>query len=237
MKVFPSNRAGLLVSVRSADEALAALAGGADLIDVKEPSRGPLGRANAQTIAEVVNAVAGRVPVSAALGEWVDWHGMPVPSGLAFVKWGLANIKETAEQTAARVRESAQPAGSVLVAYADYERAGSPQPELLAELAPKLRFSAFLIDTAIKDGSTLLDWIDLAALFRIRHALTDAGVLIAVAGSLDLNAIRMLAPVCPDWFAVRGAACDGGREGRVSTQRVRALRKVIATEQLALDEY
>ena len=35
---------GLLVSVRSAAEAATALAGGADLIDVKEPSRGPLGR-------------------------------------------------------------------------------------------------------------------------------------------------------------------------------------------------
>ena len=36
---------GLLVSVRNVEEALAALEGGASLIDVKEPSRGPLGRA------------------------------------------------------------------------------------------------------------------------------------------------------------------------------------------------
>ena len=35
-----------LVSVRSPEEALAALEGGADLIDVKEPSRGPLGAAD-----------------------------------------------------------------------------------------------------------------------------------------------------------------------------------------------
>src|SRR5207237_10897019 len=35
---------GLLVSVRSATEAGAALEGGADLIDIKEPRHGPLGR-------------------------------------------------------------------------------------------------------------------------------------------------------------------------------------------------
>ncbi|MBY0228781.1 MAG: (5-formylfuran-3-yl)methyl phosphate synthase, partial [Gemmataceae bacterium] len=35
---------GLIVSVRSADEARIALENGADLIDVKEPSRGALGR-------------------------------------------------------------------------------------------------------------------------------------------------------------------------------------------------
>ena len=34
---------GLLVSVRSAEEAEIALAGGANLIDIKEPSRGALG--------------------------------------------------------------------------------------------------------------------------------------------------------------------------------------------------
>src|SRR5438128_1572682 len=60
---------GLLVSVRSAAEAEIAIGAGAALIDVKEPSRGPLGRADDTTIAAVVKQVAGRRPVSAALGE------------------------------------------------------------------------------------------------------------------------------------------------------------------------
>ena len=38
----------LLVSVRSAEEARAALEGGAALIDVKEPSRGSLGSASVE---------------------------------------------------------------------------------------------------------------------------------------------------------------------------------------------
>jgi len=80
----------LLVSVRSADEARAALAGGADLIDVKEPSRGPLGTADSDVIAEVLRAVNGRVPVSAALGEFVAWQDRFVPRGLHYAKWGMA---------------------------------------------------------------------------------------------------------------------------------------------------
>ena len=59
----------LLVSVRSAAEAEAALAGGAALIDVKEPDRGALGRADDAVIADVVRAVAGRAPVSAAASQ------------------------------------------------------------------------------------------------------------------------------------------------------------------------
>src|SRR4051812_12944434 len=82
--------AKLLVSVRSAAEAEAALTGGAGLIDVKEPSRGPLGRADDATIAAVVRIVAGRVPVSAALGELADGQPAYPGPGLAFVKRGLA---------------------------------------------------------------------------------------------------------------------------------------------------
>jgi uncharacterized protein (UPF0264 family) len=62
----------LLVSVRSAEEAVAALAGGAGLIDVKEPERGALGFAGGEVIAAVLCAVGGRRPVSAALGELRD---------------------------------------------------------------------------------------------------------------------------------------------------------------------
>src|SRR6476620_4190786 len=88
---------GLLVSVRSAVEALAALAGGADVIDVKEPSQGSLGAADDNTISAVVRAVAGRAPVSAALGELVDLIGSPngegarpLVDGVSLFKTGLA---------------------------------------------------------------------------------------------------------------------------------------------------
>ena len=37
----------------------------------------------------------------------------------------------------------------------------------------------------------------------------DAGVTIALAGSLGRSLIRTLKPTAPDWFAVRGAACEG----------------------------
>ncbi len=43
----------LLVSVRSADEALSALKGGAAVIDVKDPDRGPLGLASPEVWDEV----------------------------------------------------------------------------------------------------------------------------------------------------------------------------------------
>jgi uncharacterized protein (UPF0264 family) len=225
-----ASRPGLLVSVRSAEEANAALAGGADLIDVKEPTRGPLGRADTEIIQSIVNTVADRVPVSAALGEWAEWSPEFIPTNVSYVKWGLSRMANAA--AAAVFREAGTPSGPkpVLVAYADHRRAESPLPTWLADKACEHRFSAFLLDTAVKDGSSLLDWIELATLARIRFALADAGVRVALAGSLDVESICRLRPLAPDWFAVRGAACTGGRGGVVSQDRVRLLKAVITDE-------
>src|SRR4051812_31622535 len=93
-----SETPGLLVSVRSAAEALSSLAGGADVIDVKEPKYGSLGAADHETIAAIVRVVGGRVPVSAAMGELVDimhsqdGHGTkPLSAGVSLFKIGLAS--------------------------------------------------------------------------------------------------------------------------------------------------
>lgn len=63
----------LLVSVRDQLEAQAAMDGGADIIDVKDPGTGPLGFAGFDTISQIAELVGDRVPVSAALGECTDW--------------------------------------------------------------------------------------------------------------------------------------------------------------------
>ena len=76
--------AKLLVSVRSKVEALAALAGGAAIIDVKEPLNGPLGRAHFAVWHEVRERRPPPSPVSVALGELNDWPGIDaveVPRG------------------------------------------------------------------------------------------------------------------------------------------------------------
>jgi uncharacterized protein (UPF0264 family) len=223
----PPSRTGLLVSVRSASEAVTALEGGVDLIDVKEPTLGPLGAAATTVVREVVAVIAGRRPVSAALGEWRDWDGQPVPEGLRYVKWGLAGVADDAGAALRQMRKTPVAAEPVLVAYADHRRASSPDPVWLAERAMALGFAAFLLDTAVKDGSTLVDWIAPATLARIRFQLADREVPMALAGSLDEAEIRRLAPLKPDWFAVRGAACVGGRGGTVSANRVRQLKSVI----------
>jgi uncharacterized protein (UPF0264 family) len=225
----------LLVSVRDAAEAAVALAGGAGLIDVKEPTRGALGRAEAATMAAVVAAVGGRVPVSAALGELRDCPlagvAAELPGGLDIVKWGLAGLAGTAWPRLLLNARYYVPTRAAAVAYVDAERAAAPPPATVVDFARRYcrrsRVRAVLFDTFHKDGSTLLDWLSVDEVTSMIRACQRAGVKTALAGSLTAREIEQLRGVRPDWFAVRGAACEGGREGRICEHRVRELAALV----------
>ncbi|MBI3410473.1 MAG: hypothetical protein HY040_19210 [Planctomycetes bacterium] len=231
------SRSGLLVSVRSVEEADAALAGGAALIDVKEPAHGSLGRADAAVIAAVARRVAGRQPVSAALGELCDFDGI-IPQGLAYVKCGLANCRRESWRSFLQDQwRRTEPPLAVAVAYADWQCAVAPPLDEVASFAQERPGSVLLIDTHCKDSATpdrsgrptLLDWVSVAEVVDLCASCRCAGVRVALAGSLGLKEIAVLRSAAPDWFAVRGAVCSGGlREGAVVADKVRALADLIA---------
>jgi len=222
--------AELLVSVRSVSEAESALDAGAAIIDVKEPERGSLGRADQQIVDAVVEAIGGRVPVSAALGELLE---TPLPCrsmGLNYVKWGLAACGQRADwpecltTAATSLRKVAPLCRMVSVAYADWERAISPAPDAVCAFACTQKGGVFLLDTWRKDGSTLLDWLRAAEVCRLARRCKEAGIRVALAGSLGLAQIASLLPAEPDWFAVRGAVCKRGvRNAAIDPSRVRTL--------------
>lgn len=225
---------GLLVSVRSVVEAEAALRGGAALIDVKEPSRGPLGRADDDVIAQVSEAVAGRRPVSAAFGELQDDpHKIPKVE-LDYVKWGLRGCRGKpdwkrlfADMIASRA--AGQPR-LVVVAYADFELAEAPPVEDVANFASQWPGNVFMIDTFTKAPGHLLDWLSFKRICALCCRCRDAYLKVALAGSLTRELIAQLAPLRPDWFAVRGAVCGkSDRQAAVEESRVRALVQLLAS--------
>jgi uncharacterized protein (UPF0264 family) len=231
-----STTPGLLVSVRSAAEVVAALDGGADIIDVKEPAKGALAPAEAEVVAAVLDAVDGRVPVSAALGEWspnaiteAHWH-LELP--LQYVKWGLAGYAHTpgwGEDLLDTRRELPIGTEMVMVAYADWERAKSVPPAEVAKFAKRFRFKAFLLDTWGKDGKTLLDFMTAKEVAELVDGLKRVYTTVAVGGSLRPEQLKQLKGVVPDYFAVRTSACAASkRDGAIDATRVRKWKELLA---------
>jgi (5-formylfuran-3-yl)methyl phosphate synthase len=220
---------GLLVSVRSAAEAEVALAGGADIVDVKEPRRGALGPADPHVWREVQSAIRGRAITSAALGELLCdpvEQLAPQAAGFQFAKIGLAGCDAELDWKARwQCAVSSLPAGvdPVPVAYADWRLAGAPAPAVAVELAVGSPARLLLIDTHDKGAGGLLDHLTLDALQLIAATASRRGVRLALAGSLDESTIERLLPLGPAYIGVRGAACRGGRDGRIDLARVKSL--------------
>lgn len=222
----------LLVSVRDASEARDAVAAGADLVDLKEPRRGSLGPVDPHVARAVVAELAGRVPLSLALGELLDTasptsgEAMAVPPGVAFAKLGLARCAGRAdwpEQLGGAV--SRLPAGTsgVAVVYADARQAQSPKSQQIIAHAARIDCRAVLVDTCHKGAGGLLSHWSLTACAEFIDQVHGAGLLAVVAGSLDAAAIARLLPLSPDYVAVRGAVCTRSRTGRLNGALVRRL--------------
>lgn len=232
---------GLLVSVRSAAEAQAALAGGASLIDVKEPDRGALGAADPRVWREVLAAVGGNVPVSAALGElFGDDNFSTHPAelakqtaGLAFAKIGLAGAAAQGDWRSLwkkAIESLPWSVAAVAVAYADWRSAQAPHPEEIIEAGAEIGCPLLLIDTFDKRQGHLLDHFPLGQLQSLAHRASERQMRIVLAGSLTTALIRQVLPLRPALVAVRGAACRGSRRDAVEERLVRELASIISVD-------
>ncbi|QDT15578.1 (5-formylfuran-3-yl)methyl phosphate synthase [Alienimonas californiensis] len=242
------------MSVRDAAEARAALAGGADVIDVKEPARGSLGRADEAVWAEVA-ALCGetgdssRAAVSVALGEAAERPSLLqtplIPPGVRWAKLGLSGLLPAdappgrTPQWAwdwldARFQYEAIAAEGrtfqwVAVAYADHAACGAPAPEAVLEEAVAAGCVALLVDTFHKDGRGLFAHLPDERLTTLGEQARRRGLTFALAGSLALEDLPRALGCGAEIVAVRGAACDGDRTGRISEAKVRALKSVLAS--------
>lgn len=230
----------LLVSVRDCTEAAAAFAGGADIIDLKEPKSGSLGMANPTTIQSVLDWKTAQnihAPVSAALGELSEWDvdRKPIPTGLSFVKVGLAgestarfeNRLKALQDRLNSTRETAPQ--WVTVAYADTASANSPNAWDIARHAVASNSAGLLIDTFKKTGIPLTDTMSINELSDLRAMLNENGQFFAIAGQIKANQIHdCLSAIQPNIIAVRSAVCtDGNRELSVSSTAVAELKTLL----------
>jgi uncharacterized protein (UPF0264 family) len=235
---LPATR--LLVSVVSADEVAAALEGGSDVVDVKNPAEGSLGAPVPSLLRDVRSRVGRPLLVSAALGDAPHLPGTLAlaAAGAAacdvdYVKVGLlgSSRPEQALDLLAAVCQAATEANArvriVAVAYADAARVGGLPPGALPAVAHRAGAHGAMLDTAVKDGTSTFLALGPEG---VAHFLAEAralGLMTALAGALGPDDLARAGGMGVDLVGVRGAACDGGRNGRVSATRVRALRDVL----------
>jgi uncharacterized protein (UPF0264 family) len=224
---------GLLASVRSPAEAELALAGGADIIDLKDPDHGALAALPAAVIAEAAAWARGRVTLSATAGDLPMRPGLVAERvngiaalGVDFVKIALLPEGDRAGCLAALAGLAARGRRIVVVLFADRV------PELsLVDRVAEAGLAGIMLDTADKAGGGLRRHLDQAFLAAFVGRARARGLLTGLAGSLRREDVPSLLPLGADYLGFRGALCAAGRSGSLDPAALAAIRTALGRTQ------
>ncbi|MDO9046011.1 MAG: (5-formylfuran-3-yl)methyl phosphate synthase [Methanobacteriaceae archaeon] len=233
----------LLISPINTDEALEAIEGGADIVDVKNPKEGSLGASFPWIIKSVREMTPEDMLVSATLGDvpykpgTVSLAAMgALVSGADYIKVGLYGTKnygealEVMENVVRTVRENSSDVVVVASGYADAHRVGAIDPMEIPKVAAEAGADLAMVDTAVKDGKTLFDFMDMDDLQKFVNEIHDYGLKSALAGSVKKDQLKPLYDINCDVVGVRGAACIGGdrNTGKIHRSAVGELKNMIS---------
>ena len=231
----PRPTVGLLASVMTPEEAAAAVTGGADIIDLKDPRRGALGALPAATIGACIARVGGRRPVSATVGD-LPMEPASVGAavahmaafGLDFVKLGIFPGGDPEACLAALAQQARRGVRLVAVLFADQG------PDFA--LIPRLRecgFAGVMLDTADKTAGGLRDQLAPERLAAFVETAHEAGLIAGLAGALRRGDIAALLPLAPDYLGFRGALTLAGRSSGLDPAALAAVRRAIPMHEAA----
>lgn len=215
----------LLVSVTSPAEAVVALEAGAAVIDAKDPAAGALGALPVDTVRAIVAAVAGRAPVSAAIGDAPTLEAAEAyaATGVATVKTPVPAGDAGAALLASLGRALADRTQLVAVFAADR----APNPDLVG-VAAMAGFRGVMLDTEAKSAG-LLAVMEMPEIAHFVAAARRAKLMVGLAGSLKVVDVGTLLPLQPDLLGFRGGVCENeDRRRPLDPARVRAVATALA---------
>jgi hypothetical protein len=226
----------LMVSVQNLDEAREAVGGGADIVDVKNLREMMVGSNFPPVVREVRNAFPKHIHVSVTLGVVPNQAGTVAMAVYGAGALGATSVKvgfvgsdyETSLRILKESRRALEGFDTKLIAatFADSHLYHGIDPKLVVKLGKESKSDGILIDTLVKDGRNLFDFLGERVLKDLVIEAKEAGMSAALSGALKVANLHTLVRINPDIVGVRGAVCTrGDREsGAVDASAVAALK-------------
>ena len=234
------HRTKLLASVMNQEEAKIALAGGADIIDLKNPLAGALGALPLDDIRAIVKMINKQRPVSATIGDLPMESKIICAAVEATAKTGVEYIKigffksNNVRDCITALSPLAQQHKLICVLFADQQ----PDFSLLDDLA-KAGFHGVMLDTADKQNGSLSDHMQLIVLIEFISLSHEIKLLCGLAGSLSISNATELILLKPDYLGFRGALCERGeRMQKISAGKFQEVKNTfdsLITEELEMN--
>jgi len=210
----------LLASVISARE-VAVIKDLADVIDVKDPAKGPLGAPAPETVAEIEKLGLGK-PLSVALGDAGADVGQKLSlaekmvfSGADILKISVSFVSPEDAVAILKTLRDRIPSPVVKIvsaAYSDDEEA-LVTPFDLPDISKRSGIDGILIDTRYKNGRSVFDSMSVADLGAVMEKARGLRLMTALAGSINISHIKLAKDIRPDFLGVRSAITKNGDRG------------------------
>jgi len=218
------HKINLLISPRTIEEAKIVVNQNVDFIDCKNPEEGSLGANFPWVIREMKNLIPPESSqlLSATIGDFPNLPGSAslaalgaAVSGADLVKVGLMgprNIEEgirLMKKVVKAVKGYNEKILVVVAGYADQVRmSSSPNFMSIPSIAAKSGSDIAMLDTFIKDGKGLFDFLNDDQLIEFTNKAKDYDLKVALAGNLMKRNIINLKRISPDIIGVRSVVCE-----------------------------
>ena len=221
----------MLASVADAAEAETVLQLGADVVDLKDPTRGALGAVSLDAARASIAAIARRSETSAALGDPPYDEEALLAGARALAAMGVDYLKlavdaPTLDRLGHSLSGLARDVGLIGMMFADEK----PDFALLAKLSA-LGFKGAMLDTRDKTRGRLIAHLDVVSLSQFCSECRALNLISGLAGSLEAPDVPRLLLLGPDVLGFRGALCRAhDRKDAIDPQAVALIRDLIPRE-------
>lgn len=220
-----SSKIKLLISPRTIEEAKIVINNQIEYIDCKNPKEGSLGANFPWIIKEMKSLIPSNSHqlLSATIGDFPNLPGSAslaalgaAVSGADIIKVGLKGPKNEKDaiklmkNVVKAVKDYNKDIKVVAAGYADRIRMNS-SPEFMSipTIASESRADIAMLDTYIKDGKGLFDFLKVDQLIQFKNKASDYGLKVALAGNLMRKDIPLINDISPDIIGIRSAVCEG----------------------------
>lgn len=232
----------ILISPVSLDEAKAVMAGGADIVDVKNVKEGSLGGQKPWVVEAIVaECQKAGSQCSAALGDLPYKPGTAALAaygtallGVNYIKAGLHGVNtydralDLMDSIVRAIRMKDAPIKAVAAGYADYRRFDGLSYQDVIRVAKDSGSDLAMLDTSIKDGKTLFDAMTEDEIREFVAMARENDLEVALAGSIKSHHMELLSDIDPDIVGIRGAVCPAGdRTQGITEDGVRAFMESV----------
>jgi uncharacterized protein (UPF0264 family) len=232
----------ILISIRSLEELIPAIKGGADIIDLKNPNEGSLGAPFPWLIKEIRER-RDDFTLSVAIGDMPNLPGTAALASSGAANCGANIIKvglygPHSFDDAVTLLRSVVKATKIInrkilvvgAGYADFKFFNGIDSMEIPAICNLAGADIAMLDTYSKKGQKLFDFINSEKLKDFINKSHKNELLAALAGSLELKDIKKINDLGADIIGFRGAACSGSdrKNGIVEINRV---KKIVETSQ------